>query len=72
MTITKQCLCTLIDTTDVQKFNAKPLNGVDNLGAINCSVKVAINSSILNFMVNILSGLSGRKFDSIPLLIKKL
>ena len=69
MTITNQCLCTLIDTTDVQMFDAHPLNGTDNLGAINCSLKVAINSTVLNFMVNI-SGSSGRKFDSIPLLRK--
>ena len=55
----------------MQKFNTKPLNGADNLGAINCSVKVAINSSTLNFMVNILSGSSGWKFDSIPLLRKE-
>ena len=63
MTITKQCLCTLIDTTDVQMFDAQPLNGVDNLGAINCSVRVAINSSVLEFMVNI-SGSSGRRFGA--------
>ena len=50
-------------------FNAHPLNGTDNLGAINCSLMVAINSSILEFMVDI-SGSSGRRFDSIPLLRK--
>ena len=61
--ITKQCLCTLIDTTDVQMFNAHPLNGADNLGAINCSVKVAMNSSILEFMVDI-TGSSGRRFGA--------
>ena len=66
MTITNQCLCTLIDTTDVQMFNAHPLNGTDNLGAINCSLRMAINSSVLEFMVNI-SGSSGRKLDSIHL-----
>ena len=66
MTITNQCLCTLIDTTDVQMFNAHPLNGTDNLGAINCSLRMAINSSVLEFMVNISSS-SGRKFDSITL-----
>ena len=63
MTITKQCLCTLIDTTDVQMFDAQPLNGVDNLRAINCSMRVAINSSVLEFMVNI-SGSSGRRFGA--------
>ena len=63
MTITNQCLCTLIDTTDVQMFDAQPLNGVDNLGAINCSVMVAINSSVLEFMVDI-TGSSGRRFDA--------
>ena len=47
-------------------FNAHPLNGTDNLGAINCSLMVAINSSILEFMVDI-TGLSGRRFDGIPL-----
>ena len=47
-------------------FDAHPLNGIDNLGAINCSLKVARNSNIFKFMVNI-SGSSGRKFDSIPL-----
>ena len=61
MTITKQCFCTPIDTTDVQMFNA-----TDNLGAINCSLMVAINSSVLNFMVNI-SDSSGRRFNSIHL-----
>ena len=66
MTITKQCLCTLIDTTDVQMFDAHPLNGTDNLGAINCSVMVAINSSVLEFMVDI-TGSSARRFDGIPL-----
>ena len=66
MIITNQCLCTLIDTTDVQMFDAHPLNGTDNLGAINCTLRVAMNSSILKFMVNI-SGSSGGRFDSIPL-----
>ena len=66
MTITKQCLCILIDTTDVQVFKAQPLNGTNNLGAINCSLTVAINSSVLEFMVNIF-GSSGRRFDSITL-----
>ena len=47
-------------------FNAHPLNGTDNLGAINCSLRMAINSSVLEFMVNI-SGSSGRRFDSITL-----
>ena len=61
--ITKQCLCTLLDTTDVQMFNAHPLNGADNLGAINCSVMVAINSSIFEFMVDI-TGSSGRRFGA--------
>ena len=59
--ITKQCL--LLDTTDVQMFNARPLNGADNLGAINCSVMVAMNSSILEFMVDI-TGSSGRRFGA--------
>ena len=63
MTITKQMLCTLIDTTDVQMFDAQPLNGVDDLGAINCSVRVAINSSVLELMVNI-TGSSGRRFGA--------
>ena len=47
-------------------FDAQPLNGTDNLGAINCTLRVAMNSSILKFMVNI-SDSSGRRFDSIPL-----
>ena len=63
MTITNKCLCTLIDTTDVQMFDAHPLNGADNLGAINCSVMVAMNSSILEFMVDI-TGSSGRRFGA--------
>ena len=54
----------IIDTTDVQMFDAQLLNGTDNLGAINCIVTVAINSSILEFMVNIF-GSSGKKFDGI-------
>ena len=44
-------------------FNAHPLNGVDNLGAINCSMMVAINSSVLEFMVNI-TGSSGSRFGA--------
>ena len=47
-------------------FDAHPLNGTDNLGAINCSLMVAINSSILEFMVDITNS-SGRRFDGIPL-----
>ena len=47
-------------------FNAHPLNGTDNLGAINCSLMVAINSSIFKFMVDI-TGSSGRRLDSISL-----
>ena len=66
VSITKQYLCTLIDTTDVQVFKAQPLNGTNNLGAINCSLTVAINSSVLEFMVDI-TGSSGRRFDGIPL-----
>ena len=45
-------------------FDAHPLNGTENLGAINCILRVAMNSSILEFMVNISSS-SGRKFDSL-------
>ena len=45
-------------------FDAHPLNGADNFGAINCSLTLAINSIILEFMVNI-SGSSGRKFDGV-------
>ena len=67
VTITNQCLCTLIDTTDVQMFDAQPVKGTDNLGAINCSVMVAINSSVLEFMVNISSS-SGRKFNGVHIL----
>ena len=59
-----QCLCTLLDTTDVQMFDAYPLNGTDNLGAINCIVRVAMNSSTLKFMVSI-SGSSSRKFERV-------
>ena len=64
MTTTKQMLCTLLDTTDVQMFDAYPLNGTDNLGAINCILRVAMNSSTFKFLVSI-SGSSGRKFDEV-------
>ena len=63
MTITNQCLCTLLDTTHVQMFNAHSLNGTDNLGVVNFSLMVAINSSVLEFMVNI-TGSSGRRFGA--------
>ena len=46
MTITNQCLCTLLDTTDVQMFDAYPLNGTDNLGAINCIIRVASKTTV--------------------------
>ena len=45
-------------------FDAYPLNGTDNLGAINYILRVAMNSSTLKFMVSI-SGSSGRKFDRV-------
>ena len=45
-------------------FDAHPLNGTDNLGAINFTLRVAMNSSTFKFMVSI-SGSSGRKFDEV-------
>ena len=44
-------------------FNAHPLNGTDNLGAVNFSLMVSINSSVLEFMVKI-TGSSGRRFGA--------